>query len=95
MSGDVWQTLPVIPKKNSFFIWQQVKIIKLTINIRSQISRDEKRQESDENLSQMGEGTYPTDENSGQIVLINELGNIVETSEQPIIEIYPAFGIIK
>lgn len=73
-------------RKNAFlkkaFIWQHVKIIKLTITIRSQISRDEKGQEFAENLLQVAESTYLTDEISGQFVLINELGNIVETSEQ-------------
>lgn len=99
LSGDFRQTLPVIPKstpadeinaclKHST-IWQHVQKLKLTTNMRAQISGDERAQVFANKLLQIGEGTYPVDKHSGQIILTNELCNIVETPEQLIHKIYP------
>lgn len=99
LSGDFRQTLPVIPKgtpadeinaclKNSF-IWQHIKKVSLTTNMRAQISGNKKAQLFAEKLLQIGEGTFPVDEHSGEITLTNELCNIVETPEQLINKIYP------
>ena len=102
LSGDFRQTLPVIPKSTpadeinaclkKSVIWEHVKIIKLITNMRAQISGDEKAQEFSEKLLQIGEGTYPIDENTGQITLTNELCNVVETPEQLINEVYPSIA---
>lgn len=50
--------------------------------MRAQILRFERALEFAENLLQIREGVYHTDENSDQIVLTNEVRNIVETPEQ-------------
>ncbi|CAH2105782.1 unnamed protein product [Euphydryas editha] len=55
----------------------------------AQFSEDVGTQEFSENLLRIGEGTYPIDENCGQVVLANELCNVVETPEQLINEVYP------
>lgn len=99
LSGDFRQTLPVIPKSTpsdeinaclkKSLIWEHVKIVKLTTNMRARILEDENAQEFSEKLLQIGEGTYPIDENTGQITLTNELCNVVETPEKLINEVYP------
>lgn len=99
ISGDFRQTLPVIPKSTSAdeinaclkhsAIWQRVKKIKLTTNMRARILGDEKAQVLANKLLRIGEDIYPVDENSCQIVLTNEIYNIVETLEELIHIIYP------
>ncbi|GBP30722.1 hypothetical protein EVAR_75946_1 [Eumeta japonica] len=90
--GDFRETLPVILKSTpageinaclkKCVIWEQVKIIKLTTNMRAQISGDKNAQEFSEKLLEIGERMYRIDENTGQITLTNELCNVVETTEQ-------------
>ena len=90
--------LPFIPKStpadeiNAYLkkspIWQHVQTVKLTINMIVQISGDVRAEEFSENLLRIGESTYPIAKKTGQIVLINELRNVVETPEQLINEAY-------
>lgn len=99
LSGDFRQILPVIPRstpadeinaclKNSF-IWPHVKKLSLTTNMRARISGDQNAQAFAEKLLQIGEGTFPVDESSGQIILTNELCNVIKTPEQLIQKVYP------
>ncbi|GBP33631.1 hypothetical protein EVAR_32129_1 [Eumeta japonica] len=102
LSGEFSQTLRVIPKSTpadeikaclkKSVTWEYVKIIKLTTNVRAQISGDEKAQEFSEKLLQVGEGTYAIYENTCQITLTNDLHNVVETPEQLINEVYPSIA---
>lgn len=99
LSGDFRQTLPVIPKATpadeinaclkKSFIWHHVKKISLTTNMRAQISGNQKAQLFAKKLLQIGEGTFPIDKDSGQIILTKDLCNIVETPDQLIKNIYP------
>ena len=92
LSGDFRQTLPVIPKSTPadeiivclkiIAVWQHAQTVKLTTNMRAQISGDVRAQDFFENLLRIGEGTNPINKNFGQIVLTNELCNFVETPEQ-------------
>lgn len=99
LSGDFRQTLPVIPKstpadeinaclKHSL-LWHHVKKVSLTTNMRAQISGNKRAQLFTEKLLQIGEGTFPVDEDSGQITLTSELCSIVQTPQQLIEKVYP------
>ena len=75
LSGDFRQILPVVPRStpadeiNACLkkspLWQHVKKLALTTNMRAQLSGDEKAKEFADKLLQVGNGTFPIGEHSG------------------------------
>lgn len=99
LSGDFRQTLPVMPKSTPadeinaclkrLLLWHHIRKIQLRTNMRVQLSNNKEAERFAQKLLQIGEGTYPIDNETGKIVLSDELCNIVNSADELIEKIYP------
>ncbi|XP_022172105.1 ATP-dependent DNA helicase PIF2-like, partial [Myzus persicae] len=97
-SGDFRQILPVVPRGTktdeiracikSSILWEHVIRLKLTSNIRVQLSKEQDSDEFSKFLLDIGEGKLPIDENE-QISLTNDFGKIIFNIPDLISSIYP------
>ena len=99
LAGDFRQTLPVIPKSTpadeinaclkSFFLWRNVKTLKLRNNMRVQHQEEACAHIFANNLLRIGKGTYPTPLKSGDITFLDDFCKIVASIQDLINQIYP------
>lgn len=98
LAGDFRQTLPIIPKGTAAdqieacikrsSLWETVKTLRLTINMRVQSSNDATASQFAKKLLNIGNGVYPVDKD-GNIKIDQSIGTIANTKEQLIDFIFP------
>jgi hypothetical protein len=95
LAGDFRQTLPVIAKStpadeiNACLkysnLWQRIKTLKLTANMRVQLQNDRSADIFSDQLLEIGNGKVPVDPISGRISLPHNFCNLV-TSKEKLVE---------
>ncbi|XP_016854588.2 uncharacterized protein LOC107983828 [Anolis carolinensis] len=99
LAGDFRQTLPIIPRStpadeiNACLkysdLWQYVKTLKLTTNMRVQLQQDCTADIFTNQLLDIGNGQLPIDQTTGRITLPPNFCTILTSKEQLIQKVFP------
>jgi ATP-dependent DNA helicase PIF1 len=99
LAGDFRQTLPVISRSTPAdeissclkysSLWQHVKTLKLTTNMRVQLQNDRSAEVFAHQLLEIGNGKVPVDRSSGLISLPHNFCNFVASKQNLIEKVFP------
>ncbi|XP_075978675.1 NUBP iron-sulfur cluster assembly factor 1 isoform X1 [Anticarsia gemmatalis] len=99
LAGDFRQTLPVIPRGTpadelnaclkASPLWNNVKTLSLTINMRVQLQNDQSAAQFSKQLLAVGNGKVPVDATSGLITLTNDFCRFVDSQLALIENVFP------
>jgi len=98
LCGDFRQTLPVVPKGTpadeikaclkTSLLWNYTRTVTLSQNMRVSLGADNNVGNFSDILLEIGDGRFPQNVN-GEIKLINELCNVVQSADDLINAVYP------
>ncbi|XP_026482743.1 uncharacterized protein LOC113390969, partial [Ctenocephalides felis] len=99
LAGDFRQTLPVIPRGTptdelnaclkASPLWNNVKTLSLTTNMRVQLQNDQSAAQFSKQLLAVGNGKVPVDATSGLITLTNDFCRFVDSQLELIENVFP------
>jgi ATP-dependent DNA helicase PIF1 len=99
LAGDFKQTLPVLPQLTPAdeinaclkypALWQHVRTLKLTTNMRVQVQNDRSAEIFSHQLLEIGNGKMPVDLTSGRISYPHNFCSFVTSKEELVAKVFP------